>query len=171
VARVAAARRACALALAAALAQVGACSRPAGSSRAEERTSGGEVALRVPAALRIAHALDTLTIDFDPAARAPVVLSVGAGMALGIETTAYVFPAGGARPARGRVLVLPGGDLDRATSTWSTKADGIPQPGTRYVVEMEVTLFETDVPPGPDWNPRAGQFRVLWSRTLRQAEE
>jgi hypothetical protein len=41
----------------------------------------------------------------------------------------------------------------------------------KYVAEVQLVLFETDVPPGHMWNPRAGHYHALWSRTLRQAEE
>jgi hypothetical protein len=137
----------------------------------ERTTSPAEVSIRVPAALRLARALDTLTVAFDPAARAPVVVAVDAGMTLGVETNEFVFPLGAARPSRGRRGLSSGADVDDATSTWSTKTDGIPQPGTRYVAEVEVTVFETDVPPGHHWDPHAGRYKALWTRTLRQAEE
>ena len=56
-------------------------------------------------------------------------------------------------------------------SIWSSRDDGLPQVDEKYEAEMKLTLFETDVPPGHEWDPHAGQFKVLLTRTLRQAEE
>jgi hypothetical protein len=36
---------------------------------------------------------------------------------------------------------------------------------------MHLVLFETDVPPQHEWDPHAGHYKALWTRTLRQAEE
>jgi hypothetical protein len=45
----------------------------------------------------------------------------------------------------------------------------------KYVAEVQLVLFETDVPAGRQtsnmWAPHAGKYEVLWTRTLRQAEE
>jgi hypothetical protein len=144
----------------------------AACSREDPRASGpGERSVRVPAAVRIARSLETLSVSFDPAATATTTVVVHPGMVLGLEAETFVFPTGGTRPARGRLLVQSGDAIEGDTSTWSTAADGIPAPGRRYEVEVQVVVFETDVPPGRGWSPRAGRFEALWTRTLRQAEE
>lgn len=123
--------------------------------------------MRVPAALRLARELGSLSVSFDPAARATVAMPVDAGMDVGVETVTWVYPRGRERPAEGgRQSLRPGKEIELDTATWAVRADE-----TRYVAEVEVTLFETDVPPSPTWSPHAGSYRVLWSRTLRQAEE
>ncbi len=155
----------------AALAIAGAgCSRPAppaGDGAAGPR----EISVRVPAALRIARSLDTISVSFDPAARATTRIVVGAGKVVGIETEWFVYPVGRERPSAGRHGFQSGTDFDTGTSTWSVVTDGIPAPGTRYVAEVRVAVFETDVPPGHLWDPHAGTYEALWTRTLRQAEE
>ena len=60
---------------------------------------------------------------------------------------------------------------EHAPVYWNATPDGIPAQGTRYVGEMRIVLFQTDVPPGRGWNPHAGRFEALWTQTLRQAEE
>jgi hypothetical protein len=129
------------------------------------------VTVRVPAAARIARSLDTLTVSFDPGALAPVVLSAGPGMVVGMEVDTYVYPTGSACPIDEgtRALSAPP-DVEDFTGTYGAK-DGIPAPGKRYSVDMDVTIFETDVPPGRDWNPHGERYRALWTRTLHQAEE
>jgi hypothetical protein len=140
-----------------------------------------ELPVRVPAALRIARALDSLSVGIDPASLALTQVPVDRGMTIGVERDVFVFPEGQARPAEGRRGVGSGPSFDAATDTWTTTDSGIPVPGTKYVAEVELVLFETDVRPGQtqtrqtgqtgSWDPRAGRYKALWSRTLRQAEE
>jgi hypothetical protein len=127
--------------------------------------------LRVPAALSVARALDTLSVSIDPSALALTDVTPHAGTFLGIETDTFVFREGHPAPVTERRASLPGADFAVCATSWDTARDGIPAPDTRYVVEMQLVLFETDVPPAAAWDPRAGHFTALWTRTLRQAEE
>lgn len=149
------------------------CSRHATSTTSVAGDAGGmrQVAVRVPAALTLARALDTLTIAVDPGSLAATEVTADPGMVVGVETDVVVFAQGGARPAEGRHGLSSGTDFDVGTDTWSTAHDGIPVPGVKYVAEMQLVLFETDVPAGHLWDPHAGKYRALWTRTLRQAEE
>ncbi len=149
-----------------------ACSRPTATASPEAGASGSrEVAVRVPAALMVARAIDALSVGVDPTSLAFTQVTADAGMVLGVERAAFVFPAGQAPPAYGRSAVEAGADFTVATDTWTLKQDGIPEPGTRYAAEVRFVLFQTDVPPTKGWDPHAGHYRALWSRTLRQAEE
>jgi hypothetical protein len=147
-----------------------ACSRPA-------PPGSGEIQVRVPAGLRIARSLDTLVVTLDPATLATTTVVVDAGMFAGIEAVASVRPLRRApaalRPDRAPVrrAITPGTSFEAAAATWTTTPDGIPVPGARHAVTMELALFETDVPPGPAWDPHSPRYRLLWSRTLEQAEE
>jgi hypothetical protein len=130
-----------------------------------------QVSVRVPAALTVARALDTLTVAVDPASLAATVVAADPGMVLGVETDVVVFAQGEKPPPSMRHGLTSGTGFDVGRDTWSTAQDGIPLSGVKYVAEMEVVLFETDVPAGPMWDPHAGKYRALWRRTLRQAEE
>jgi hypothetical protein len=130
-----------------------------------------ELTVRVPAGLRLARALDTLTVSVDPAALATTTVSPEPGRFIGIASESYVYPLGGFRPQVARRGFTPGHDFGRRFDVYSTRMDGLPEPGTRYVAEVTLALFETDVPPGHEWSPHAGTYRTLWTRTLRQAEE
>jgi hypothetical protein len=35
-------------------------------------------------------------------------------------------------------------------------------------VEMELEVFETDIPPQHDWSPQSKNYKVLWKRTLKR---
>jgi hypothetical protein len=149
-----------------------------GCHRAPSAASGDESGphrrtVRVPAGLLVARSLDTLSVSIDPASLAQTEVTVTPGMTLGVESRVALFPEGAPRPAglEDRVTFSSGADFDPGTSTWSAARDGVPGPDRRYVAEMTVVLFETDVPPGRDWDPHGPHWRALWTRTLDQAEE
>ncbi len=117
------------------------------------------MSVRVPAALTLARALDTLTVAVDPASLATTQVAADPGMILGVETDVVVFAQGGPRPAEGRHGLSSSTDFDVGTDTWSTAHDGLPVPGVKYVAEVQLVLFETDVPPGHMWDPHAGKYK------------
>ena len=148
------------------------CARHTPSTSAVADASGlVEVSVRVPAALSVARAMDTLSVAIDPASLGSMEVTAHAGMVLGVEADVFVFPQGMSRSVLERHVVVPGVDFDAGASTWGTSRDGVPAPETRYVVEVRLVLFETDVPAATTWDPHAGNFSALWTRTLRQAEE
>jgi hypothetical protein len=151
-----------------------ACSRQAPSTSPPADASGlVALSVRVPAALAISHGIDTLSVAVDPASLGLTELTAHAGTVIGVEAHVSVFPRDQAREHRllERHAVGPGADFDVGGSSWNTLQDGVPTPGMRYVVEMQLVLFETDVPETKTWDPHAGNFKTLWARTLRQAEE
>jgi hypothetical protein len=87
------------------------------------------------------------------------------------ETDVFVFAKQKAHPVLERRGVGSSADFDVGSNTWNTERDGVPESGTKYVIEMQLVLFETDVAPAPTWDPHAGSFKPLWTQTLRQAEE
>jgi hypothetical protein len=147
------------------------CSRQRLSTLTDAAGGTHPIAVRVPAALSIARAIDALSVAVDPAALALTQVTADAGMVIGVEREVFVFPAGRDRPALGRRGVTQNADFTTTTDTWNAKRDGIPVPGMQYAVEVQFALFETDIPYANGWNPHAGNYKVLWSRTLRQAEE
>jgi hypothetical protein len=149
-----------------------ACSRQTLSTSPDAGAFGARaLAVRVPAALRIARAIDALSVTTDSASLAFTQVTADVGMVIGVEREVFVFPEGQPCPALGRRGIVPSIDFAGSTDTWTTKQDGIPVSGTQYVVEVRFVLFETDVPPADGWDPHIGNYKALWSRTLRQAEE
>lgn len=156
----------------AAISTLGACGRqPPTATSQGDASAVREQSVRVPAALSLSRGLDTLSVSIDPASLADTSVTVDPGMLLGIESDTFVFPVGKEPPAAGRKGCVSGTSFSLGTSTWSTRSDGVPLPGTRYVAEMRLVLFETDVPPQQSWDPHSGRYTALWTRTLRQAEE
>ncbi len=119
----------------------------------------------------VARSLDTLTAAIDPSSLAVTQVPSGERTFVGVEADTLVFEKGQRRPVAERHTVVPGAAFDLGTSAWNASPDGVPLRDKKYVVEMKLTLFETDRAPGRQWAPQEGKYRALWSSTLRQAEE
>jgi hypothetical protein len=146
------------------------CDRHKAPSAADAEPGRAEI-VQVPAALRIARGLDTLSVEIDPDLLADKTVRVEPGRSIGVAYTARVHERGRPRLESTRRGYVPGRGFDLGTLVWRTGKDGLPRAGEKYQVEMQLVLFETDVRPGPDWNPHAGHFRVLLEKALSQAEE
>jgi len=97
---------------------------------------------------------------------------VGSKMVTGVQSELYVYAEGDARPSQARRIVLSGDlDLCLGTGVLNLKQDGVPLPGKSYVVEMDLSVFETDVPPQHMWSPYSKNYRILWKGTLRRVVE
>ena len=127
--------------------------------------------VHVPTKLKIERASDTLSVEIDKSSLEATNLMVGMNMVTGVESKLYIYPVGEPRPGEWLNSGLGGADFNLGTSFWHTKQDGIPLPGKKYVVEMELTVFETDIPPQHDWSPHGKNYKVLWQRTLKQTVE
>src|SRR5260370_37480455 len=119
------------------------CDRSPSTSLAREG-SDSQLSVRVPAALRIARAIDALSISIDPASLADTTVQAHRGMFVGVEAQFLVFPVGEARPAARRRRLQSSADFGAATATWDTKPDGGPASGAKYVPQVRVVLFDTD---------------------------
>lgn len=127
--------------------------------------------IHVPTQLEIERTTDMLSVKIDPGSLAATNLMVGTNMVTGVESRFYVYPEGDPPPANGR-FGLGGTDFNLGTSIWHTKQGGIPLPGKKYVVHLDLTVFETDIPPQHRWSPQGSKnYRILWQRTLKQTVE
>jgi hypothetical protein len=124
--------------------------------------------VHVPTKLKIERASDTLSVEIDRSSLEATNLMVGTNMVTGVESKVYVYPDGEPRSANGG-YGLGGIDFNLGTRFWHTKPDGIPLPGKKYVIEVELTVFETDIPGQHDWSPQgSNNYKILWRRTLKQ---
>jgi hypothetical protein len=147
-------------------------SRDANPNVRQDATAG------VPEKLLLTRTADTLSITTDPAAIKLETIKVGSKMFTGVENRLYVYPVGEKRPAEPRSFGYTGGgtgfakDFTLGTSILNLKQNGIPQPGTKYIVEMEIDFFETEIPAQHMWSPRGGEkYKVLFTKTLKQIVE
>ena len=130
------------------------------------------VLFHVPTKLAIERSPDTLSVGVDAESLETTNLLVGTNMEVGYGTRVKVYPEGERPPS------APDGEgwasgthISGGTSFYHTKPDGLPLPGTRYVVEMDLFVFETDVPPQHFWSPQDKTYKVLWRRVLKQASD
>jgi len=121
--------------------------------------------VHVPTKLKIGRTTDMLSVKVDQSSLEATNLMVGTNMVTGVQSEEYVFPEGEPRPANGR-YGLGGTDFNLGTSFLHTRPDGIPLPGKKYVVEVDLAIFETDIPPQHEWAPTSKNYRILWKRTL-----
>ena len=132
--------------------------------------------VHVPTKLKIERTTDMLSVGIDNRNSLETTnLMVGTNMVTGIKSQLYVYPVGEARPVpandRGYGGLAGGLDFNLGTTFLHPKPDGIPLPGIKYVVEVDLTAFETDIPGGHFWQPYSKNYKVLWRRTLKQIVE
>jgi hypothetical protein len=127
--------------------------------------------VHVPTRLKIERTNDTLSVTIDRSSVEATNLLVGSNMVTGVESKMYVYAEGETRPTNGALGLTGGLDFNLGISYWHTKTDGIPVAGKKYVVEMELAAFETDIPPQHFWEPHGKNYKVLWRRTLKQIVE
>jgi hypothetical protein len=131
-----------------------------------------QISVRVPTKLKIERTTDMLsvTIDANTNSFESTNLMVGTNMVTGVRTEDYVYPVGETRSAKygGRGSLSTDLDFNIGTIFLHTKRDGIPQAGKSYIVEMDLAVFETDIPGGHLWMPESEKYKVIWRRTLKQ---
>jgi hypothetical protein len=127
--------------------------------------------VHVPTRLKIERTNDTLSVTIDRSSVEATNLLVGSNMVTGVENIVYVYREGETRPTNGGMGLNGGLDFNLSIGYWHTKTDGIPVAGKKYVVEMELAAFETDIPPQHDWDPHGKNYKILWRRTLKQIVE
>jgi hypothetical protein len=99
-------------------------------------------------------------------------------MALGVKSELRVYAKGNPRPDRPDSIEYTGiresggsvlnAGLLNGKAFLNRAPDGIPAQAKNYIVEMDVSLFETDIPPRHMWMPEnRGKYRVLWKRKLK----
>ena len=127
------------------------------------------VPLTAPARLLIHRLAGSLTVAADTNSFTTTNLTVGTNMAIGTQSEWFIYPVGTPRPDHGDMELTGRFDFSISPPQWSAVSDHPPLPGKKYVVELALTAFETDIPAQHMWRPNAGShYRVLWQRTLKQ---
>jgi hypothetical protein len=135
-----------------------------------------EVEVPMPTRLSVQRMQSRLSVSFDLASPRKVKIAVGRKMSIGVKYELRVYEKGDARPqdavvgyagVREPVITSSPGFLS-GTTFFNSGQGGIPAPGKRYIVEEDISLFETDVPPQHMWNVASGgRYRVLWRKKLK----
>jgi hypothetical protein len=140
------------------------------------------VSIRVPTKLKIERTTHTLSVEVDTNSFESTNITVGTNMIIGVQSACSVHladdPFGGhlGRPVglltdRMGWGLCAGADFNLGKRIWTKNGDGVPQSGTKYVVEAVLAVFETDIPPQHEWSPYDKKFKIIWQRTLKQTVE
>jgi len=127
-----------------------------------------EILISVPTKLRIERTPGAVKVKVDRDSLGPVKLTIGQGMVVGYKSGLRVYPAGKSRPPRAqRSGVTEGTDFDSGDDFLNAGERNFPVPNKKYIVEMALTFFETDVQPRHMWQPWASKkYKALLRRTL-----
>lgn len=120
--------------------------------------------LRVPTRLDLRRDGNRFEVAWDPRALEPVEVSVGCHMLLGHEARHGVARPG-TRVAAPAIELGGGTDFSGEAGQSTLFVDAPTGPGP-WVVRVELTIFETDVPPQHEWSPRSERYRVLLERVV-----
>lgn len=126
------------------------------------------VVLPIPTKLAIVRTATTLSIAVAERDRKPLTVEATPGLTLGVEHQLIVTAQGKRTTSEG---LSSGTDFNLGTRILNRATDGIPVPGTRYRVELKLTVFETDRAPEHLWSPQGPKYRVLWTGHLEQQAE
>ncbi len=135
------------------------------------------VEVSIPSRLKVEQMPGSMSVAYDLASLRTVKIMVGKHMTIGMKDEFRVYPEGEARPVSRRglsmseVKELSSPNFRTSTEILTFDHDGIPAPGTRYAVEHDVALFETDIPAQHMWMPESGKkYKVLWEEKLNGVE-
>jgi hypothetical protein len=107
-----------------------------------------------------------ISVSVDQQSLIEIELEVGYKMVAGFKHQLFVVSQGERKHRSGGL----GGSANIGTSFLNRSQGGIPQPGQKYVIEVEFVIFETDIPGQHLWSPKSGKYRELWSKTIKSEE-
>jgi hypothetical protein len=137
------------------------------------------VVVPMPTRLSVERKSDRLSVGFDLASARKVKITVGMKMSVGVKYEMRVYAKGDARPRNAAGLgyasirepvTASEPDFLNGSALLNSADGGIPAPGKRYVIEENVSIFETDIPAQHMWSPEGGRYRVIWAEKLRTAK-
>jgi hypothetical protein len=132
-----------------------------------------DVVVAAPTRLSVERTPDRLIIGFDLTSAEGVKFTLGDRMTMGVKWELRVWGEGESRPVEANGFGMGGpvtsSDLGILNGkTFLNKAEGgIPAPGKNYIVEEDVSIFETDIPAQHMWSPTSGKYRVLWENKIQ----
>jgi hypothetical protein len=135
-----------------------------------------EVVVPMPTRLSIERTSDRISVGFELASPRNVRINVGKKMTIGVKYEMRVYATNDARPVNAGGVGYASINEPVSASVrgllngrqfLNTGQGGVPAPGTRYNIEGDVSIFETDVPAQHMWMPESKRYRVLWETALK----
>jgi hypothetical protein len=129
-----------------------------------------DVVVAVPTRLSVERTPEHISVGFDPTSAESVKITLGDRMTMGVKYELRVYGEGEARPVEanggvgmaGPITSSDLGFLKGVKAAMNRVQGGIPEPGKSYIVEEDVTIFETDIPAQHLWSPTSKKYKVLW---------
>jgi hypothetical protein len=133
-----------------------------------------DVVVAVPTRLSVERTPDRMSVGFDLGSAESVKITLGDRMTMGVKYELRVYGEGEARPVEANGGVGLAGPVNLSDpgflngKTFLNRArDGIPAQGKSYIVEEDVSIFETDIPAQHMWSPTSKKYKVLWEGKLQ----
>jgi hypothetical protein len=125
----------------------------------------------VPTRLWTERTDERISIAVDMNSLERIELQVGENMVTGLKDRMFVYRDG--QLLTSDYAGLTGGTTANIGTTFLNRSlDNIPQPGEKYLIEIRLEIFETDIPAQHMWHPEGSdKYKVLWTRTLTQRVE
>ena len=131
------------------------------------------ISVRVPTKLKIERMTGMLSVSLDTNEFESTNLVVGSNAVAVVLGKLFAWPVGEPRPTNWIDGWQDAGlDFNLGTVVLSTNLDGLPQPGASYIVEMDLTAFETDARAGHmRMFPWSTNYNIIWKCVLKQIVE
>lgn len=132
-----------------------------------------DVVVAVPTRLSVERTPDRLVVGFDLTSTEGVKTTLGDRMTMGVKWELRVWGEGEARPVEANGGVGLGGPVNSSDlglngkDFLSRSQGGIPESGKSYIVEEDVSIFETDIPAQHMWSPTSKKYSVLWENKIQ----
>ncbi len=133
-----------------------------------------DVVVAMPTRLTVERTPDRISVGFDLTSAESVKVTLGDRMTIGAKYEMRVWGEGEARPVEANGGVGMGGPVTSSDlrllngKAFLNRAQGgIPVSGKSYIVEEDVTIFETDIPAQHMWSPTSKKYSVLWEGKIR----
>jgi hypothetical protein len=131
-----------------------------------------EVAVKVPTRLIVLQHDGKVSFAISPTDFEAAKLSVGEKMVTGMNVMMRAYPEDKPPASPGDDILSKQEDSSTDISKMLRDYSGmatVPMTSPKMVVEADLVVFETDIPPQHHWMPANGkQYRVLWQRALKQ---
>lgn len=142
-----------------------------GSEMPDELQGRKPVKFEIPTKLGVTRSHDKVTISARPDSTESVWLSIDPAMSTGMRTEVRVYASNAPRPAQPDGIELKSGtDFASIGEEMLNREDhDFPTPGKEFVIEMDLSIFETEVPPQHMWNPMMGSnYKTIWHGVITQ---
>ncbi len=127
------------------------------------------ISFKIPTKLKLGESNRQATYALADKPLQTITLKVDSTFFSGAEYRVFIYPEGEPRP---QAELISGICPDvQALSGWTGFRSGKNYgryPGQKTVIEVEIIIFQTDVPPSTVWEPYGKKYKVLWTGSVKE---